>query len=60
MKSSLSIFRRLVRNISEMYIAKPAGEADSFPCNLSRVLAQPMLRSCRMRLAHLFQVLFSF
>ena len=30
-KASRSILRRLVRNISEMYIAKPVGEADSFP-----------------------------
>src|SRR5512132_1673034 len=36
MKSSRSILRRLVRNIGEMYIAKPVGEADSFARNLPR------------------------
>src|SRR6266446_9161252 len=42
MKSSRLILRRLVRNIGEMYIAKPVGEADSF----SRNLASNEARSC--------------
>ena len=40
---SRSILRRLVRNIIEMYIAKPVGEADRFSRNLSSNAAA---RSC--------------